>query len=257
MFVSIITSGYLSETAITSTVMGGKAVPITERSILKILMRTGYKFFSDHSGFISNIFSFESGWGKPDNFLQIEALYFLASNRKLRGQIGLEDYFTCRYVADQLQRQGYAPDDVLAALNLLLKRHLIAADHMGFHDVTFDDSVRILASGYMHVRVLSTRIEYLYGVIPTTPILDRSVANQLGDVVRNESIRGEIGHYQQMKTVEIFHDYLARQSRGNATPFSASENTGSAYVLGHIAEAIKQYKNVNAQFSRNPDPLDF
>jgi hypothetical protein len=256
MFVSIITSGYLSETAITSTVMGGKSVPITERSILKILMRTGYQFFSDHSGFISNIFSFESDWGKPDNFLQIEALYFLASKRKLRGQIGLEGYFTCRHVADQLQRQGYPPDDVLAALNLLLKRQLIAADHMSFQNVTFDDSVRILASGYMHVRVLSTRIEYLYGVIPTTPILDRSVANQLGEAVRNESARGEIGHYQQMRTVEIFYEYLARQSGKNVTAFSASEDTGSAYVLGHIADAIKQYKNVNARFKK-PDPLDF
>jgi hypothetical protein len=98
MFVRIITSGHLSETAITSTVLGGRGVPITEQNILRTLMRTEYRFFSDHSGFISNIFNFDPDWQKPDNFLLIEALHYLARNRKRRGQIGLEGYFTCRHV---------------------------------------------------------------------------------------------------------------------------------------------------------------
>jgi hypothetical protein len=257
MFVSIITSGYLSETAITSTVMGGKTVPITERSILKILMRTGYKFFSDNSGFISNIFSFNSDWQKPDNFLLVEILFFLATNRKRQGQIGLEGYFSCRYVADELQRQGYVPEDVLGGLNLLLKRQLVAADHMNFESVEFDDSVRILASGYMHVRILSGRLEYLYGVIPTTPILDRGVANQLADFVKNESLRGDTSHYQQVRAVEIFREYLLRQRKANTTPFSALERTGAEYVLGHIDDAIRHFKNINARPELSHDSLDF
>jgi hypothetical protein len=256
MFVSIITSGYLSETAITSTVMGSKAIPITERSIVKILMRTGYSFFSDNSGFISNIFTFDSNWQKPDNFLLIEILFFLATNRKRRGPIGLEGYFVCRHVADELQRQGYVPEDVLAGLNLLLQRQLIAADHMNSKNVTFDDSVRILASGYMHVRILAGRLEYLYGVIPTTPILDPNVANQLAESVKYESVRGDINNHQQLRAVEIFRDYLWRQREANMTPFSASEDTGAAYVLTHINDAIKQFKNANARPAVNPDPLD-
>lgn len=254
MFVSIITSGHLSETAITSTVLGGRGVPITEQNILRILMRTEYRFFSDHSGFISNIFNFDPDWQKPDNFLLIEALYYLGRNRKRRGQIGLEGYFTCRHVADELQRQGYVPEDALAALNTLLRHQLISADHMNFRSL--DDSVRILASGFMHVRFIVARMEYLYGVIATTPILERDVAERLAEFVKNENMRGRIPAYQKLRAVELFYDYLLRQRNANRTPFSLSEDTGSAYVLKHVAGAIEHYKNVHAASSPGPDVLD-
>ena len=58
MFVSIITSGHLSVVSITSNVMGAKTYPIREHSVLKILMRTDYRFASDQSGVITNIFPF-------------------------------------------------------------------------------------------------------------------------------------------------------------------------------------------------------
>jgi hypothetical protein len=256
MFVSIITSGHLSETAITSTVLGAKGTPITEQNILRILMRTEYRFFSDHSGFLFNVFNFNPDWQKPDNFLLIEALYYLARNRKRRGQIGLEGYFTCRHVADELQRQGYVPDDVVAGLNTLLQGQLISADHMNFSTVNIDDSVRILASGFMHVRFIVARMEYLYGVIPATPILERDVAERLAEFVKNENARGRIPSYQKLRAVELFYDYLIRQRSADRTPFSLSADTGAAYVLKHVAGAIEHYKNANAPSSTVPDILD-
>jgi hypothetical protein len=254
MFVNIITSGHLSETAVTSTVMGGGTVPITEHDILKILMRTEYRFFSDRSGFVSNIFATEAEWQKPDNFLLIEALYFLALNRKRVGQIGLEGYFTCRFLAGELQRQGYVVEDVLAALNLLLRRELIAADHMNFVSVGFDDSVRILASGFMHVRILAGRLEYLYGVIPTTPIFDKDVARQLAEFVKTESTRSRISAHQKVRAVEILYAYLLRQKKIDLTPFSNSASTGASYVLKHIAGALEHFRNSSG--SAHDDELD-
>jgi len=257
MFVSVITSGHLSETAITSTILGGRKAPIAEWTILKILMRTGYRFFSDNSGFISNIFTFDPDWQKPDNFLLCEALWFLATNRKRTGEIGLEGYFTCRHVAVELQKLGYVPEDVLSALNLLLKRKLISADHMNFQQVEFDDSVQILASGFMHVRILSGRIEYLFGIIPTTPILDLKVSSRLADFVKNENTRSELGGYQKVRAVELFYEYLVEQNVTNATPFSTLQGTGAAYVLKQIAGAIQHGRNATSAASNDTDPLDF
>lgn len=256
MFVSIITSGHLSETAITSTVLGGKGVPITEQNILRILMRTEYRFFSDDSGFISNIFNFDPDWQKPDNFLLIEALFYLARNRKRKGEIGLEGYFSCRHIADYLQRLGYVPDDVLAALNMLLQKQLISADHMNFRRVDPDDSVHILASGFMHVRFIVARMEYLYGVIPSTPVTERDVAERLSEFVRIENVRGRIASFQKLRAVETFYDYLWRQREANRTPFSTSDDSGAAYVLGHIEGAISHFKNVNAGSGFAADILD-
>jgi hypothetical protein len=257
MFVSIITSGHLSETAITSTVLGNRSVPITERHILKILMRTEYRFFSDNSGFLTNIFKSDPEWQKPDNFLMIEVLYFLARNRKQKGQIGLEGYFTCRHVTEELQRLGYVPDDILGGLNLLLRRELLGADHMNFNEVRLDDSVRILASGFMHVRILVGRIEYLYGVIPTTPIFEPEVAAHLAEFVKLESDRGEISAFQKVRAVECFYQYLSRQREANSTPFSNFKETGATYVLTHITGAIQNFRNITKGTPETPDALDF
>jgi hypothetical protein len=113
------------------------------------------------------------------------------------GQIGLEGYFACDVIAKELQRYGYVGEDVLSGLNLLLQRKLIAADHMNFKAVRADDSVRILASGYMHLRVLVGRLEYVYGVLAVTPIFDRAVVEQLGDYVRQDVARGKVNAFSQ------------------------------------------------------------
>jgi len=242
MFISIIVSGHLNVTAVTSTVMGGGGIPITEHDILKILMRTEYKFFSDRSGFVSNIFASSPDWQKPSNFLLVEILYFLAVNRKRIGQIGLEGYFTCRHIADELQRQGYPPEDVLSALNMLLRKELISADHMNFVSVGVDDSVRILASGFMHVRILAGRLEYLFGVIPTTPLFDKDAARGLAEFVKLESARGQVGGFQKVRAVALLYTYLLRERKESITPFSESNAVGAAYVLHHMAEAIEHFR---------------
>lgn len=256
MFVSIITSGHLSSAAIASSAMGGGAVSISERRIIKILMRTEYAFFSDRSGFISNIFHYDPEWQKPDNFLLIEILYSLARHRKRVGQIGIEGYFTCRSIAENLQRFGYVPEDVIKALNLLLNKQLIAADHMNFAKVEFDNCVRILASGFMHVRFLAGRAEYLYGILPVTALTDKRVADRLADIVKNESMRGEVGSHQTLAAIEMFYQYLLDEQQFLSNHFLEVSETGRAYVLGQIRSAIDHSTNVNAGAQPGPDILD-
>ena len=109
-------------------------------------MRTDYRFASDQSGYTINVFGFEKEWERPDNFILVECLYYLIVNRKKQGDIGIEGYFACSRIADALQRYGYVPEDVLAALNYLLHRRMIGADHMGYSTVAPKDSVHIEAS---------------------------------------------------------------------------------------------------------------
>jgi hypothetical protein len=219
-------------------------------------MRTEYAFFSDRTGFISNIFNYDPDWEKPDNFLLIEILYFLARNRKRVGQIGLEGYFSCQSIADNLQKFGYVPGDTLSGLNMLLKRQLIAADHMNFRKVEFGDCVRILASGFIHVRVLAGRIEYLYGILATTPLTEKGVADRLADFVNNESLRGGIGAHQTVTAVEAFFHYLIREEQFLSNGFLGAAETGRAYVLNHIERAIERFKNESVNSPAGPDVLD-
>jgi len=241
MFVSIITSGHLSTTEITSNVIGGSH-HIKEHNILKILMRTDYRFASEHSGVVANILHFDRDWQKPDNFLLSEALYYLVMNRKRRGQIGMEGYWTCAHVANELQRLGYMPADVLLALNYLLGRRLIIADHFGFREVDFNDAVRTSAAGFMHLRFMPSRLEYLYGILPTTPLFDEVKTTQIARYVERESSRGFIPLVAKAEAVGLLYDYLFEQRRllREKQPFSP-EQTGADLILKQINNALQHH----------------
>ncbi len=258
IFSSIITSGHLPTTAITSTVRGAKEFPITEVLILKILMRTGYRLASDQSGFTSNIFFFESSWEKPDNFIMIETLFFLSRMRRTRGQIGLEGFFTVAFVADELQKLGYVRSDVLACTNHILTRGLISADHQSLTAVTFDDAVRILPAGFMHLRVLPESLEYCYGVIPTVPVVRITVAQELANTVQREISRDDVSEYDQVLAVEKLYNYLLTQKhdRQLSGEVESPEMTGADYVIDRMRDALSRYWDFPVSLSRTETYLD-
>jgi hypothetical protein len=58
--------------------------------------------------------------------------------------------------------------------------------------VTYSDSVKISASGYIHLRVLAERIEYLHSILPTTRIDDVETVDIVVDVVKRENALSDI-----------------------------------------------------------------
>ena len=257
MFVSILNSGHLREEAITSTAVGGGTISIPEYRVLKILMRTEYRFFNNESGFVSNIFYFDSDWQQPNNFLLSDVLFWLADNRKRQGEIGLEGYFAVARVADELQKRGYVRDDVCQAISWLLRKNLVEADHMNQTAVTYADSVKITAAGFFHIRIFCERLEYLYGVLSVTPISDARTAQIVADSLRIENQQGNLGGFQQARTVEAFLDYLRAQfvHLSGAYPGFSEGRSGAGFVLQQIESALRFFKNPTARVT-NRNMLD-
>jgi hypothetical protein len=219
-------------------------------------MRTNRRFFSDGSGFVQNIFGYDPASEKPDNFLLVEILFFLFRNRKVIGLINVEGYFTCRQVADAMQKLGYVPNDVFLAIKRLARAELIVTDRMTAKQVDWEDSVRILAAGWVHLRLLTERFEYLYGCVPTTPVRDQRTAEQLADLVKIEAQRGELDFHQKIRMVETFHKYLWSERTKARTPFNEGPDSGADYVLAHIDSAIDQARNSSKARPATEDALD-
>jgi hypothetical protein len=245
MFVSILNSGHLREEAITSTAVGAGGVAIQEYRILRILMRTEYRFFHNNSGFVSNIFYLDEDWQQPNNFVIPEILFWLSDNRKRRGEIGLEGYFSVARIADELQKRGFVRDDVCLACSWLLQKNLIEADHMSQSSVDFADSVKVTAAGFIHLRVLCERLEYLFGVLTVTPISDLRIASAVSEYVRREHKMGQLGGYQQISAIELLLEYLKEQSAHlkAAYPEFGDDRTGAAYVVRQVESAIRHFRN--------------
>jgi hypothetical protein len=258
MFVSILNSGHLSADAITSHAKGAGEIIVPEYTILKILMRTEYRFFSENSGFVTNIFYFDDDWQQPNNFIVPDMLFWLCDNRKRRGDIGLEGYFSVDRIADVMQLRGYVLEDVAAACSWLVERELVEADHMNRSGVSGDDCVKVTASGFIHLRILCERIEYLYGVLSVTPIIDSGVANKIAQYLNRENQHDRISGHQMVQCVEEFLRYLKyRYSRLQAAyPEFGGERTGSAFILQQVEGAINHFKNPSTSRPCQPNLLD-
>ena len=257
MFVSIVTSGHLSTSALTSAVKGEGQIPITEYHILRILMRTDYRFFSDASGYVSNIFYYDNDWSLPDNFILIEVLYFLAVNRKRVGEIGLEGYFSTRRVCDEVQRLGYDWNDVLKAQNYLLGRQLVIADNFNNVEVTFDDCIKITASGFIHLRVLCERIEYLSGVLPVVPISDEKTCAVIAEQINRESQRSFSTLAEKTRAVETLLTFLKFElAKREKNPFFDRTKSGAAYVVDAMERTVRRYYKLDALLQSDKNQLD-
>jgi hypothetical protein len=244
MFIGIITSGHLREDQITSQVRGAADVRITENNILKILMRGEYRFFSDYSGIVSNIFALENEWKKPNNFLLGEILFYRAHKRRDVGQIGIEGYFSVEHICHELQRLGFDSDDTFEACKVLLAKYLVNADHMNNVSLELSDCIIITAAGYIHLRVLAERIEYLFGILPTTRIADAKVVDVVVDVVNRENSFGEVTTGTKIFAVRKFYDYLSKQAvtlaeQSGRAYDSDHRNSGTAYLLRQVHTAIE------------------
>jgi hypothetical protein len=220
-------------------------------------MRTEYRFFNDNSGFVSNVFHFDEAWHQPNNFMLPEILFWLCDNRKTRGEIGLEGFFSVQRIAEELQRRGFVREDIVAACSWLLRKQLIEADHMNQTEVVLADSVKVTAAGFIHLRILCERLEYIYGVLTVTPISDQGIATQIADYLRREN-QMMTGGYQQLACAEIFLQYLQAEFAELKAAYAEfeSDRSGASFVIKQIQNAICYFKNPVLGGAHNPNVLD-
>jgi hypothetical protein len=223
-------------------------------------MRTNYIFFSEQPGFVTNILYYDNRWKKPSNFIISEILFFLAMHRKERGPLGIEGYFSLRGIANALQRFGFDPEDIFSAANYLLHHNLVAADHMNTQAVVPDDCIKISASGFIHLRVLAERLEYLYGILPVVAVSDHGVADVFADAILRENRAGGISLASKAASVVALNNYL-RSAAEKEAKYSGiildlnDKTSGTSYVLRQVQSAVENYKKVPRTFS-GPNLLD-
>ncbi len=221
-------------------------------------MRTDYRFFHDKSGYIKNIFTFDSEMRRPNNFIMPSILYFLATNRKTRGEIGIEGYFSVPRICDEMVLLGYLTEDTFKACAWLLENELIETDHMKTHDLEISDSVRLSPSGFMHLRVLTERIEYIVGVIPTTPIFDQRFAATAADRVKVENDRGSLPGHIRSELARGFLAYLLDQAKqiSQTVPNFLGDHGAATYTLSQMQTALTFFANNELRNRSQQNELD-
>jgi len=180
MFIDILMSGYLEEDLILG-ITEGEVKTIPEWQILRVLMRGSRKFYSSSEGYVFNVLNHEENFNSSDNFLYMEILEHLSKHRKEKGIYNIEGYIHAKKLVREMSALGYIKEDTLRALEVLLRRSLIQADHQRTKNIKEDDYIKVTASGYYHIRLLMNRGEYLANIAFDTPMSDVDTAKRISE----------------------------------------------------------------------------
>lgn len=258
MFMAIINSGHMPEDLITAVASGNQIRRFPEALVLRILMRQDYRFFSDGSGFIANIFYCNRNWVRPSNLLAPELLYYLISERKSNGDNGQMGFVSIVRLQDHLEKFGFVRSDVRDAAQHLLAKELIEADSAATNLLAETASVKASASGWAHLRLLASRSEYLVSLLPTTEVNDDVLAARVFDLMVTENRFGRINIAQGTGMLESFYHYLRRQFEELACHpgYARSEANGARYVINKVEEALNFASSNHGQAAGQSDWLD-
>jgi hypothetical protein len=241
MFMAIITSGHMPEDVIASVVQGAGVRSFPEYMILRALMRQDYRFFNDSSGFVANIYYCDGNWERPSNFIVPEILFYLIGQRKVRGDNGQMGFVGLPRLLFHVETLGYVKEDIVSAAKFCLSKGLVEVETSSNDVIREQDCMKATASGWAHMRILASRLEYLGSVLPTTPINDDAFSSRIFDVMQMENRTARLGFHQLTELVRRFDIYLRTQKNSlDIHPgYAANSKNGASYILQKIEEALK------------------
>lgn len=232
MFIDILTSGYLSDRDIFNMTVGDKT-DLPEWLVLRVLMRTKYRYYAPPHGYIFNIFTIQDESDNSNLYLIPELLLFLSDQRKVRGDFRLEGYLHVKNLMSRFVRLGHSTQEVLWGLEELLRHGLISADHQKTSGIKTDDYVRITASGHFHIKFLATRTEYLANVPFDIRFCEREIAQRIADNP-NDSMPHPVRRMRYLQRGLEHELRLADTLR----PMYSSEVVSPGFLSECVADAI-------------------
>ena len=158
----------------------------------------------------------------------------------------------------EMESLGFVRSDVNKAALFCLKKELLGVDTSSLETIRERDSVKATASGWAHIRLLSSRLEYIATVLPTTAMDDKQLSARVYDLMQTKQRLGRMPYNQAIIVVEAFERYL-RSQRPLITAYpGAAERrlSGSAYIISKIQEAIRFARRENVSHVAQVDLLD-
>jgi hypothetical protein len=258
MFMAILTSGHMPEEVIASVAQGNGYRSFPEYRILRALMRQDFRFFNNDSGFVANLLHCNPRWVRPSNFLLPEILFYLIGRRKVRGDNGQMGFVSIARLLSDLEALGFVRSDILDACHFGLSKELIEVETSSATTIREIDCVKATASGWVHMRMLSSRIEYLASIMPTTAINDSKFSNAIFDLMQTENRTGHPSYQRYIAVVEQLEPYLRRQHQGLMIHpgYSDMKQSGATYLLGKVQEALRFARREGAGGPVQLDLLD-
>ena len=211
MFSRMLSSGHFNADRVIAIGTGGRA-NINHDMLIKILMRTDYRLYSEDTGFIHNLFAPPSEDFSGNLFLVAEVLGFFAQSTHA-GSDRIGGFWRLDELISDMASMGFEEAEVRDSVHRLIKHKMLAYDGEDTEQPTDADLIKITPSGFIHLRSLPHFIEYLSSVALHSPFGDQSVAQRIADIWGRCNTYPDLGLTHKHEVASEFRDYLVREKR--------------------------------------------
>jgi len=157
-----------------------------------------------------------------------------------------------------LEGMGFIGTDITEACRFALEKELIEVETSSRSTIREFDCVKATASGWAHMRLLASRIEYLAAILPTTPVDDDKFAAQIYDVMQTENRIGHPSYHRYTALAEALLPYLKHQHEKLLVHpgYADLKQTGAKYMIGKCEEALRHARQEGRAGTGQMDLLD-
>src|SRR5712691_1757784 len=208
MFARILASGHFNADRVIGIGTGGSA-KIEHDQLIKILMRSDHRLYSEQSGFIYNIFWAPVERFTGNAFLTAEILGFIAQEGA-SGSDKIAGYWRLEELLSDLSSMGFEEAELRSGVQNLVQRKMIAFDGEDTECPGDDDLIKIAPSGFIHLRSLPYFIDYISSVALYCPVGDTAVARRITELWGRTRSYPDLGFSQKHEVASILGDYLVR-----------------------------------------------
>lgn len=225
-------------------------VKISEGELIKALMRQNHKYYNNSSNnIIHNIFGSIEQLERNNSFITILCLLYLNKNFNSLGDNGLRGVFFCDTIVTHLEKYGFVKNDIMKVLNSLLRKDLIYSDKTMSEELVENDLVQISTSGYLHLKFLSTRLEYISSCAFTSLIQDKDIAQQIGKIWFLSDQAKDINIKHKIEAANLFIDSIEKEFMlyRNINPYFALEEKEIQKIIDNARDGIiRNNRNLNS-----------
>lgn len=210
-----------------------------------------------NSGFITNILHCDIDWERPSNFIMSDVLFWLHERRDRLGELGLAGFHSVQTICQEFEVRGYISGDVTKAINLMLRSGVVESDHYNLRLTDVSDCIKLTYSGFIHMRLLISRPEYLFGILPTTTVFDRHTASEISGILQREATEGDVNLSAKTFAISALYRSLKTTFDDQTSSFPAfgARLSGARYVLSQVEFVIQLMRGVRPPRVR-PNILD-
>jgi hypothetical protein len=174
-------------------------------------MRGRYRLFGNNRGpYVRNVLAVPPNCNRPSNFLYADILEFLIRNRKAKIDFSVEGYASAQLIVNKMSQLGYDEEDAFRALRQLVAWNLVEPESLILEELTPSDPVQVHASGFMHMRYLIQKPEYIVGTSADMTYSSYETSTKVASIW-NSTGRGEPGYRNRQTILEITAAYMAAE----------------------------------------------